>query len=116
MAGKVTATTLSIASKGNLLAGNEASGLLHTLAAVDAEAGKEADARALLLQRIKIMGSDEPDDEDWYVFGRIAEQYGFNQEAASMYRKLAKPRNELAIESSSYGLAQKRLAAIGKSK
>jgi hypothetical protein len=60
------------------------------------------------------MGAAEPDDEDWYVFGRIAEQYGFKQEAASMYRRLAKPRNELAIAATSYGLAQKRLAAMGK--
>jgi len=116
MAGKVTAETLSIANKGVLLAGNESSSLLHTLAAVDAELGKESEARTTLLQRMKVLGSPEPDDEDWYVFGRIAEQYGFNQEAASMYRRLAKPQNELAIPATSYGLAQKRLAAMGKPK
>ncbi len=83
------------------------------LAAVDAELGKEADARATLLQRMKGLGSPEPDDDEWYVFGRIAEQYGLTQEAATMYRKLARPRNELMIASSSYGLAQKRLKAMG---
>jgi len=116
MAGKTTASTLEIANKGMLLGGNESTGMMHTLAAVDAELGKEAEARAVLLQRMKLLGQPEPDDDDWYVLGRIAEQYGLTEEAAGMYRKLEKPTNELMVAASSYALAQRRLRAIETAK
>jgi tetratricopeptide (TPR) repeat protein len=113
MAGTVTADSLSNANKGMLLAGNPPStGFLHTLAAVDAELGKTTEARAVLLQRMSLDGSAEPTDSDWYVFGRIAEQYGLKKDAAAMYRKLERPANELAVLSSSYALAQKRLKIL----
>jgi tetratricopeptide (TPR) repeat protein len=114
MAGKVTAVTLETANRGMMLSNNQDMALMHTLAAVDAELDKEADARTALLQRMDVEGHDEPDDNEWYVFGRIAEQYGLTQEAAAMYRRLAKPENELAIPASSYALAQKRLKAMGR--
>ena len=112
MAGKATASTLEIANKGMLLGGNGSTGMMHTLAAVDAELGKEAEARAILLQRMKLLGTPEPDDDDWYVLGRIAEQYGLTNEAAGMYRKLEKPAVELSVAASSYALAQRRLKAL----
>jgi tetratricopeptide (TPR) repeat protein/transglutaminase-like putative cysteine protease len=110
MAGKTTTKTLEIANKGLLMLGNQQlTGLMHTLAAVQAELGKTSEARAVILQRMKENGSAEPDDDDWYVFGRIAEQYGLTHEAAVMYRKLAKPKEDFAVASSSYELAQRRL-------
>ena len=81
---------------------------------VDAELGKEGDARSNLLQRMQVSGSEEPDYADWYVFARIAEQYGLTHEAAAMYHKLAKPRNELMIPASCYALAQRRLKALSE--
>jgi len=63
-----------------------------------------------------VLGEDEADDNDWYVFGRIAESYGLKDEAASMYRRLERPRNERLIPSSSYPLAQKRLRVIAAAK
>jgi tetratricopeptide (TPR) repeat protein len=113
MAGKVTAATLESANRGMLIANNQSTGLMHTLAAVYAELGKESDARATLLQRMAALKAAEPDDDDWYVFGRIAEQYGLQDAAAGMYRRLARPANELAIPASSYALARKRLQAMG---
>jgi len=112
MAGRVTPATLELANRGMLLANSASTALMHTLAAVDAELDKPAEARATLLQRIDAMGEEEPDDDDWYVFGRIAESYGLNQEAAAMYRRLERPKNELSIPASSYALAQKRLKAM----
>lgn len=70
-------------------------------------------AWALLPQRITGSGVDDPEDPDWYVFGRIAESYGLNREAAALYRRLERPKSELAIPSSSYALAQRRLKALG---
>jgi transglutaminase-like putative cysteine protease/tetratricopeptide (TPR) repeat protein len=112
MAGTVTAATLELANKGMLMGGNGSTALMHTLAAVQAELGKGAEARAMLLQRLKASGSTEPVEDDWYVFGRIAEQYGLTQEAVSMYRKVGKPHNEPGIAASTYTLAQRRIDAI----
>jgi transglutaminase-like putative cysteine protease/tetratricopeptide (TPR) repeat protein len=112
MAGKVTSKTLELSNRGILLSGNQATGLLHTLAAVDAELAREGEARQTILQRMKALGSLEPDDDDWYVFGRIAEQFGLNDAAKSMYSKLERPKNDLYIPVSSYGLAQRRLRAL----
>ena len=39
---------------------------------------------------------DEPNDEVWYVLGRIAEQYGEREIAIADYRKLKKPKEPLA--------------------
>jgi hypothetical protein len=64
------------------------------------------------LQRITVLGEDELDDNDWYVFGRIAESYGLDKDAVTMYRRLRRPKNEQAIASSSYALAQRRLKLI----
>lgn len=80
--------------------------------AVEAELDKPAEARASLLQRMTGMGEDEPDDNDWYVFGRIAECYGLQQEAAGMYHRVQPPRNTLTVADSSYALAQRRLKSM----
>jgi hypothetical protein len=116
MADKVTAATIDIANRGVLMGGNGTTSLLHTLAAVEAELDKAGDARAMLLQRMKDLGEDEPDDDDWYVFGRIAESYGLRGDAVTMYRRLQRPKNERAIPSSSYALAQRRLKLMAASK
>jgi tetratricopeptide (TPR) repeat protein len=113
IAGKVTAASIETANKG-VAAANPSTAILHTFAAVAAEIGREAEARAALLQRMKLAGADEPDDDEWYVFGRIAEQYGLLDEAETMYRRLAKPKIEAVIPVTSYGLAQRRLKAMGK--
>jgi tetratricopeptide (TPR) repeat protein/transglutaminase-like putative cysteine protease len=112
VAGKVTAATLETANRGTMLGNNSSTALMHTLASVEVELGKTAEARAALLQRIDADGEDEPDDNDWYVFGRIAEEYGLADEAAAMYRRLRKPK-DTAIASSCYALAQRRLGAMG---
>jgi hypothetical protein len=57
---------------------------------------------------------EEPDDNYWYAFGRIAEQYGEREIAVADYHKLEKPKAPLAIPTSSYHLAQIRLKSLGE--
>ena len=87
--------------------------ILHTLACLYAETGKTKDARELLLHAMDDLNLDEPNDDFWYAFGRIAEQYGERDIAIADYRKLQKPRLSLEIPTSSYTLAQMRLKAMG---
>jgi hypothetical protein len=54
MAAKTSPASVEAANQGVLMMGNRpGSGLLHTLAAVEADSGKETEARAVLLQRME---------------------------------------------------------------
>jgi Tfp pilus assembly protein PilF len=82
---------------------------LHTLASLYAETGKPADAREILLESMQAAGAAEPQPDDWYVLGRIAEQYGARDVAAGYYARLTKPKEEDRVAPSCWALAQRRL-------
>jgi tetratricopeptide (TPR) repeat protein len=86
--------------------------ILHTLACVYAETGKTKEAHDLLLRAMDNLDLEEPDEDYWYAFGRIAEQYGERDTAISNYRKLEKPKNPMMIPTSSWQLARNRLKAM----
>lgn len=98
--------------RANMMTQQKSGPILHTAAAMYAEVGKTKEARTTILQRMEIEGHEEPDDNEWYVFGRILEQYGLNDAAKSAYRKLKKPDEAWMEPLSSYELAQRRLAAL----
>lgn len=85
--------------------------LLHTLASLYAETGKSLEAREALMQSMDDAGRDEPADHDWYVLGRIAENYGATDAALAAYKRVEKPKNE-ALAASTYVLAARRLKAL----
>jgi tetratricopeptide (TPR) repeat protein/transglutaminase-like putative cysteine protease len=88
-------------------------GILHTLACLYAEAGNTKDAREVLLRAMDDWNLNEPNDDVWYVLGRIAEQYGEREIAIADYRKMEKPKEPLAVPTSTWRLAQIRLKAMG---
>jgi tetratricopeptide (TPR) repeat protein len=90
--------------------------ILHTLACLYAETGRTKEARDLLLRSMDDLNLDEPNDDYWYAFGRIAEQYGERDIAIADYRRIQKPSQVLSIPTSSYELAQMRLKALGADK
>ena len=110
--GKVQDSDISNAIKSSQLS-KENPHIVHTLACLYAETGRTKDARELLLRSMDDLNLDEPNDDYWYAFGRIAEQYGERDVAIADYRKLEKPKFALAIPTSSYTLAQMRLKAMG---
>jgi transglutaminase-like putative cysteine protease/Flp pilus assembly protein TadD len=110
--GKVEQSDVDTAIKSTQLDKDNAH-ILHTLACLDAVAGKANEARDLLLRSMDDLNLDEPNDDYWYAFGLIAEQYGERDIAIADYRKLKKPKELLAIPTSSYRLAQTRLKALG---
>jgi tetratricopeptide (TPR) repeat protein len=85
---------------------------LHTLASLYAETGKSLEAREALLESMDNAGREEPADYDWYVLGRIAENYGATEAALAAYKRVEKPATTIA--SSTYVLAERRVKAIGK--
>ncbi|MFY9645027.1 MAG: hypothetical protein WAK29_07595 [Terriglobales bacterium] len=59
---------------------------------------------------------DEPDENYWYAFGRIAEQYGERDAAIANYARVTKPKTAVQIPYSTYYLAQVRLQALRREK
>ena len=86
--------------------------ILHTLACLYAEVGNTKDAREVLLRAMDDWNLDEPNDDVWYVLGRIAEQYGERDIAIADYRKMEKPKEPLSLPTSTWRLAQMRLKAM----
>jgi len=84
----------------------------HTLACLYAETGKPAQAREITLQALDVAGLNEPDSSFWYVFGRIAEQYGIVDEAKIAYQHVEEPEFKSQIPGSTYLLAQRRLKIL----
>jgi tetratricopeptide (TPR) repeat protein len=110
--GKVDGGDVSTATRATQLDRNSPH-ILHTLACLYAETGKTKEAHDLLLRAMDELNLDEPDDDYWYAFGRIAEQFGATDVAIADYRKLQKPKVAMAISTSSYQLAHNRLKAMG---
>ena len=84
---------------------------MHTLAALYAETGKSLEARTALLESMELRNRTEPDGDDWYVLGRIAENYGVRDAALAAYRKVEKDE---PLGTSTWTLASRRLTALGK--
>ena len=88
------------------------SALLHTVASLYAETGKSLEAREALLQSMDDAGREEPAPHDWYVLGRIAENYGAKDAALAAYKRVEKPKTTLA--SSTWVLAERRMKALAR--
>jgi hypothetical protein len=56
---------------------------------------------------------EEPDNAAWYVFGRIAEQYGERDAAIADYKRVDAPPDPRNLSDSPYLLAQRRLKILG---
>jgi len=112
--GKADQSDVATATKATQME-HDSPSILHTLACLYAEIGKTKEAHDLLLRAMDELNLDEPDDDYWYAFGRIAEQFGERDVAIADYRKLERPKIAMAIPTSTYQLAQNRLKALGVS-
>jgi tetratricopeptide (TPR) repeat protein/transglutaminase-like putative cysteine protease len=107
---------LSLAERAVALSDGNSASSLHTLSALYAELGHTAEARETILRKMEIPGMNEPSSGDWYVLGRIAEQFGEKDAAIEAYGKVSRPAPEQAEPNSTYILARKRLLKLsGKS-
>jgi len=93
-----------------LLSNSQDAATLHTLASIYAELGRTSEARELILNSLEVAGKEIPASHDWYVFGRIAEQYGEKEAAIHAYNKVEAPEDNEPL--STYELAQKRLKLL----
>jgi tetratricopeptide (TPR) repeat protein len=109
--GKVTAVTLQDAQKATSNASGRSDAALHTLATVYADLGRPAEARDVLLQTFRARLTTEPEPQDWYVLGRIAEEYGAKDAAIAAYRRTATAENA-DLPNSTNQLSLRRLRGL----
>jgi tetratricopeptide (TPR) repeat protein len=84
---------------------------LNTLAAIDIALGHTADARERFVKALELRKGEAPDDGDWYVLGRIAEQLGLPDEARAAYAKVS-PGDKSLGQRTIARLAQARVAGL----
>lgn len=114
MAGKSDDETLEFARRSLLLKSSGNAGSMHTLASVLAERGEVTEALELMSKMLQEADRDEPRGEDWYVFARIAEQFGERKLALSRYKKVTPP-GPLELEADScHLLAARRIQQLSK--
>ena len=110
------ADMIEIGQRAARLSDNKDFSILHTLAAVYAEIGRPAEARKLILEAMDQLGLDEPNESAWYVFGRIAEQYGQTDAAVSAYKRTKQKEPGGVFDSNStWALAERRAKVMGTS-
>ncbi|HVG06882.1 MAG TPA: hypothetical protein VNM67_04195, partial [Thermoanaerobaculia bacterium] len=112
--GRSDERVLELAQRAASLSEYQDFGILHTLATVYAEQGKTAEAYRIILQALELKG--EPDVNDLYVFGRLAEQYGLPDAARRYYEKAGaqKGGSDDSNPMDTIHLIRKRLEALGK--
>jgi tetratricopeptide (TPR) repeat protein len=110
----VPSESLSFAERAVSLSGGEKGGALHTLSALYAETGKSAEAREMILKAISTTDRKVPESPHWFVFGRIAEQYGELEAATEAYGKVTGPDPDSIAATSTYALARKGLLRLRK--
>ncbi|HEX8411214.1 MAG TPA: DUF3857 domain-containing protein [Thermoanaerobaculia bacterium] len=98
------------ASQGKAEKGETKQGALPELAALYAETGRSVEARTALLAAIDASNRNSLRDADWYVLGRIAENYGVDDYAITAYRKVGKDDGRASVAE----LAQRRLEGLEK--
>ena len=108
--GKVDQKTLEYASHAVQMTNFEAPNLLHTLATVYAEMGKSEEAKQTLDKLLALRENGIPADIDWYVIGRIAENYAINSAAREAYERVKMP--EHLGPTSTYPITQRRLKQL----
>jgi transglutaminase-like putative cysteine protease/Flp pilus assembly protein TadD len=114
--GQVDDKTVEYGQRAATLSSYGSSASLHTLASIYAEMGKTAEAYRLILQSVDARVGGAPTEDDWYVFGRLAEHYGLPDVARDYYKRVGPPGSQDAEAMSTHALAARRLAALGMAK
>lgn len=85
---------------------------LPALAALYAETGRSVEARTALLQSLDAASRARLSEGDWYVLGRVAENYGVDDYAVTAYRKAAGEAGKTGVGE----LARRRLEGLARKK
>jgi transglutaminase-like putative cysteine protease/predicted Zn-dependent protease len=110
--GRADQEALEVAQRASRRSEEKSYSFLHTLAAILAERDRPAEAYQTIVHAIAAKEDPVPGSVDWYVFGRIAEQYGLPEAARGLYERVERPGAGRGEAVSTFQLARARLAAI----
>jgi tetratricopeptide (TPR) repeat protein len=85
---------------------------LRAAALLLAEAGRGGEARDLIVRAMNSRVDREPDAGDWYVLGRIYEQFGETAAAVSTYQRIEPPGEDDLAGTAAFRLSRRRLGLI----
>ncbi|MGH9788804.1 MAG: hypothetical protein ACRD4U_08910, partial [Candidatus Acidiferrales bacterium] len=108
-----TAEALELGQRAERISQSKDAGILHTVACLYAEAGRTTEARQVALQAMEIANMEEPSESFWFVFGRIAEEFGEVEAAKAAYRRAIPEKLEEDPFLPTSELARRRLAGLG---
>ncbi|BDU71789.1 DUF3857 domain-containing protein [Mesoterricola silvestris] len=112
--GRTNEQTVDLARRALLLQAQKNGAAQHTLASILAERGEVEEALDIFLKETGALGKEEPRSQDWYLAGRIAEQFGEPAAAAACYKRVTPdPDREEAEGDSCFALAARRMKAMG---
>lgn len=110
--GAVADADVQAGQRSSAMLQNREPAVLHTLACLFADVGRTKEAWDAFLRALDARGLQEPDSSLWFVYGRIAEQYGETATAAAAYRRVEPAEAGEEPVTSTRQLAEKRLAAL----
>jgi tetratricopeptide (TPR) repeat protein len=110
--GRSDESTTELARRAVSLSGRRNLAALHTLAALLAETGRPEEARTTLIELLDAVDGDGPSPSDWYVVGRIAEDYGLRDVALQTYRLIKRPAKVGPLDI--WHIVDRRLAPLEK--
>lgn len=109
---KDEADALEIAERANSMTNGKNFAVLHTLACLYADVGREREARQTLLAAMEANHLLEPDDAIWFGFGRIADEYGETESALAAYNRVRPPKKPEPEANSTWALSQQRIRIL----
>jgi tetratricopeptide (TPR) repeat protein len=112
--GTINKEDLDAAERGVTMSNSNNAPMLHTQLCLQVEEGHLPTIRQSILHLMDVWNLEEPNDQTWYIFGRIAERLGAESAAINAYKRLEKPVHPIGLPSSTYALAARRLAMLEK--
>lgn len=88
--------------------------ILHTLACLYADAGRCNEAVKLLDDLEELSPSGRYSSADWYLYGRIAEEYGIPESAKIAYKSVVDLDDLISVPVSCWTLVQERLQEMAE--
>lgn len=114
--GELSPTALERSRKSVTMGQSRGRAELHTLATIYATIGRFDEAHSILVRMIEMDQGVDPRPEDWYVYGLIAEGYGFHDAAEAAWRKVVRDEFSIPSKTDTSILAQARLERAKRSK
>jgi tetratricopeptide (TPR) repeat protein len=114
ISGPIGTDAIEAAERANELSKGADFSILHTLTCVYARGGKGVQAKNLLIKAMDVAHLEEPDSPVWLAYGQIAEEFGENDAASTLYARVESQK--INLPGSNYDLAKLRLAALGTAK